>query len=249
MNILSVDTSLSCAAAAVVSDHQLLAETLFKADRTLSLRLVPELEHLLALAGLAPQEIDLFAASLGPGSFTGVRAGIATIQGLALATGKPCLGFSTLAMLAMNLPCAAAPVCTLLDARKNEVYAALYDTAAVPPRPIIPECVMPPEQFLDRVTAIVTGPVICIGDGAIRYECVISRHLGSRLLPAPPGHQEGRASCGAVLARHTFDTGSPGGGQPAALTPVYLRPLEAEYAKLARQPGGGRPVQGAASIF
>ena len=92
-------------------------------------------------------DIDLFAASVGPGSFTGVRGGIATIQGLALAVGKPCAGFSSLALLAMNFSLSSLPVCPLLDARKSEVYAALYDCSAHHPPPLMADCVLPPERL------------------------------------------------------------------------------------------------------
>ncbi|MFA7059372.1 MAG: tRNA (adenosine(37)-N6)-threonylcarbamoyltransferase complex dimerization subunit type 1 TsaB, partial [Pedobacter sp.] len=94
MHILSIDTSSSIASVALVSNEKVIAESVFLADRCLSARLVPEIERLLTIAGLVIGEIDLFACSIGPGSFTGVRAGVATTQGLALATGKMCVGFS-----------------------------------------------------------------------------------------------------------------------------------------------------------
>ena len=102
MNILAIDTSTSYASIAIGVDEQIAAESLVNTDRTLSARLIPEIERLLITAGLTIADIDLFASSIGPGSFTGVRGGVATIQGLALATGKPCAGYSSLAMLAMD---------------------------------------------------------------------------------------------------------------------------------------------------
>src|SRR6185369_52731 len=141
VNILALDTSTSMATVAIAVGEKIAAESVFCTDRTLSARLIPEIERLLALAGVAVADIDLFAAATGPGSFTGVRGGIATLQGLALAGGKACVGFSSLALLAMNFPLAAHPVCTLLDARKSEVYGALFDCSTTIPTAQISDCV------------------------------------------------------------------------------------------------------------
>jgi tRNA threonylcarbamoyladenosine biosynthesis protein TsaB len=178
-------------------------------------------------------EIDLFACALGPGSFTGVRAGVATIQGLALATGRPCVGFSTLALVAMNFPMASLLLCPLLDARKNEVYAALYDGSSLLPTPVIADCVMKPEAFLDKLPALTDKPVIFAGDGAVRYHEVISGCLGGQALFASPFLNVGHAANGALLALHAHRSGQD--LEPGRLLPVYLRPSEAEYAKMDRQ--------------
>jgi len=131
MKILAIDTSTSFATVAIAVAEQVVAESLLNTNRTLSARLVPEIERLLATAGLSFNDIDIFAASIGPGSFTGVRGGIAAVQGLSLATGKPCAGYSSLALLAMNFSLSTSLVCPLLDARKSEVYAALYDLSLI----------------------------------------------------------------------------------------------------------------------
>ena len=148
MKILALDTSTSMATVAIAVGERVVAESTFNTDRTLSARLIPEVERLLELAGVAVADIDLFAASVGPGSFTGVRGGVATVQGLALACGNPCIGFSSLTLLAMNFPLTAHPVCTLLDARKGELYAALFDCSTSVPTPLISDCVLPPETPL-----------------------------------------------------------------------------------------------------
>lgn len=233
MNILAVDTSTSLASLAVVSEERLLGESLLNTDRTLSARIIPEIQHLLEGAGLTMAGIDLFAASVGPGSFTGVRAGVATIQGLALATGKPCAAFSSLASLALNFPCAAHPVCSLLDARKGEVYAALFDCSAALPVTRLPECVVRPELLLERIAAECPGAVIFTGDGSVRYRDLILERLGSNaVIPAFP-HTISRAANGALLALDSYRRGGLLG--PHQLLPVYLRASDAEYAKLDRQ--------------
>ncbi|GFE61889.1 tRNA (adenosine(37)-N6)-threonylcarbamoyltransferase complex dimerization subunit type 1 TsaB [Geobacter sp. AOG2] len=233
MNILSIDSSTNLASIAIAADDTIVAESLFRSDKALSARVLPEIEHMLAATGLTVNAIDLFACAVGPGSFTGVRAGVATIQGLALTTGKPCFGFSTLALVAMNFPLASLPVCPLLDARKNEVYAALYDCSSPLPSAIMADCVMGPEAFLDQLSAATQGPVIFAGDGAVRYREVIAAHLGERARFASTRHNVGHAGNGALLALHAWHNNAT--LEPARLLPVYLRPSEAEYAKLDRQ--------------
>ncbi|NVN90517.1 MAG: tRNA (adenosine(37)-N6)-threonylcarbamoyltransferase complex dimerization subunit type 1 TsaB [Desulfuromonadales bacterium] len=233
MNILSIDTSTSLAGVALTSDEKVLAESTFMADRCLSARLVPEILRVLEIAGITINDIDLFACAIGPGSFTGVRAGVATMQGFALATDKPCAGFSSLSLLAMNFPLTSQPVCSLLDARKSEVYAALSDCSATIPTTLISDCVMPANHFLDLLCAKTDGSVIFCGEGAVRYQDVITSRLGNRASIAPFPLHAAHAANGALLALHQYKASQT--VEPACLLPVYIRASEAEYAKLDRQ--------------
>lgn len=230
MITLCLETATARVAIAITNNGSLLGETLLDAPGGQQNRLLlPELQHLLQLHGLEFQQIDLYACAVGPGSFTGLRSGIATIQGLALANNKPCVGVSTLAMLALNLPYAAFPVCPMLDARKNEVYTALYQSGTSP-APICPDRVIPPEQFL----AELEGPTIFLGDGATKYRDQIVQKLGERACFAPDTLNVVRASAGCILAEDVFSKG--GATLPEQLLPSYLRLSEAE---LARQKGKG----------
>lgn len=226
MNILAIDTSTSSASIAVAIDEHIAAESLVNTDRTLSARLVPEIERLLATAGLAITDIDVFASSVGPGSFTGVRGGVATMQGLALATGKPCAGFSSLAMLAMNFSLSATLVCPLLDARKSEVYGALYDCSSTLPAPRISDCVLPPAALLDQIAALTSERVIFLGEGTRRYRDQIAERLADRAIFAPFPLHAPHAANGALLALHTARHNQL--LEPAHLLPVYLRASDAE---------------------
>lgn len=232
VKILALDTSTSLATIAVAVAGRTAGEAVFNTDRTLSARLIPEIDRLLALAGIRVADIDLFAVSIGPGSFTGVRGGVATVQGLALAGGKPCVGFSSLALLAMNFPLAANPVCTLLDARKSEVYAALFDCSAAIPAARIRDCVLPPDGLLDLIRGTTGDPVIFCGDGAVRYRDLIAGRMGSQALFAPFPLDTPRASNGAVLALHSFRNGEI--LTPSRLLPAYLRASEAEINRAPR---------------
>ncbi len=226
MNILAIDTSTSFASIAVAVDEQIVAESLVNTNRTLSARLMPEIERLLTTAGLAIADIDLFASSIGPGSFTGVRGGVATIQGLALAVGKPCAGFSSLAMLAMNFSLQATLICPMLDARKSELYAALYDCSSPLPSPRINECVLPPAALLDQIAATTGERVIFLGDGALRYHDQIAERLGGQAVFAPFPLHSPHSSNGVLLALHAVRRGEL--LEPGQLLPVYLRASDAE---------------------
>jgi tRNA threonylcarbamoyladenosine biosynthesis protein TsaB len=232
VNILALDTSTSTASVAITTTGTVIAESTFTCHRSLSARLVPEIDHLLALSGYTIADIDLFAASIGPGSFTGVRCGVATVQGLALATGRPCAGFSSLAMLAMNFPLTSHPVCALLDARKSEVYAGLYDCSRGIPTPLVSDCVMPIGQFLDLIATHTDMPVIYAGEGALRYHDAIVAHRGESARFAPVTHNTGRAAHGAMLALVSFNSGNA--LEPLQLLPDYIRASEAELARLSK---------------
>ena len=158
-----------------------------------------------------------------------MRGGVATIQGLALAVGKPCAGFSSLAMLAMNFSLSALPVCPLLDARKSEVYAALYDCSAPVPSPRMADCVLPPADLLDLVLAATDRPVIFAGEGALRYRDLISGQMGDRAIFAPFPLHTAHAANGTLLALHAVQHG--GLLEPGQLLPVYLRASDAELMK------------------
>lgn len=228
MKILTIDTSSNCSSVALSDGATLLGECILGEDRCNSGRLMDSVSELLKAARLAPEGVDAFAVSLGPGSFTGVRVGIATVKGLAIATGKPALGFSSLAMLAMNLPYCSAQVAPMFDARKAEVYAALYRCGQLP-EAVFPDAVLPPQEFLSRITQ----PTVFIGDGAVRYRDLIAATVGE-LAIFPPWHANlPRASAGAVLAREAARAGK---FTPLAqLNPVYLRASEAEIAKRKRE--------------
>jgi tRNA threonylcarbamoyladenosine biosynthesis protein TsaB len=228
MKILTIDTSSNCSSVALSDGSSLLGECVLGEDRSNSGRLPQAVINLLGAAQLTPDGLDAFAVSLGPGSFTGVRVGIAMVKGLALATGKPVVGFSSLAMLALNLPYSSLQVAPMFDARKSEVYAGLYRCGALP-EALLPDAVLPPAQFL----AALDRPTLFLGDGALRYRELILATLGELALFAPFHADLPRASAGAVIA---LDAALKGQFTPLPLlNPTYLRASEAELAKLRRQ--------------
>jgi len=228
LKILAIDTSTTSCCTALTIDGRLIAETLFNLGKTHASRLLNIVDMTLGSAGFTVSDLDGIGVALGPGSFTGLRVGIATVKGLALVAKKPVCGFSSLAMLAMNLPYAAYPVCPMFDAKKKEVYTALYECREMI-EPIIRDCVVHPGDYLDRLK----GHVIFVGEGALTYRELIIDRLKERALFAPPSAHLPRASNGAILAELIFKNNMA--VTPAGLLPCYIRPSEAELAKAKRR--------------
>jgi tRNA threonylcarbamoyladenosine biosynthesis protein TsaB len=228
VKLLTIDTSTTVCSVALSSGEDIVAEYLVNRGQTMSSRLLECVGIVLQGAGLAVNELDGFGVALGPGSFTGLRVGVATAKGLAMAAGKPIAGFSSLAMLAMNLPWAIHPVCPMFDARKKEVYAGLYACSNSAVR-LVDDRVVPPAPFLESLV----GPIIFVGEGAVRYRELIEAVMGERAIFAPASANSPRASAGALLAARAFARGEA--VSAAQLLPVYIRASEAELALLKRQ--------------
>lgn len=227
VKILTIDTSSSTCSVALTIGERLVSEGLLNMGKTHASRLLGLVDTALGAAGITVNDLDGIGVALGPGSFTGLRVGIATVKGLALAANKPVCGFSSLAMLAMNLPWASHQVCPLFDAKKKEVYAALYECREEP-LPLREDCVVPPGELLDSLDCV----TIFVGEGALAYREMIIERMGDRAIFAPSYSHPPRASSGAILARRAFARGEA--ISPALLLPRYLRASEAELAKLKR---------------
>ena len=126
MKVLAVDTSSSVAAVAVMDNDKLLGEYSINHKKTHSQRLMPMINELLDSLELTPNDIDLFAASSGPGSFTGLRIGVTTVKAMAYAVKKPVISVPTLDSLAYNVPVCDSLVCPIMDARNQQVFTAVY---------------------------------------------------------------------------------------------------------------------------
>lgn len=144
MTILAVDTASEAGGVTIRSDGRNLIELQLHAPGGFAHVLFQSIDEALASAGLDLKEVDCFAAASGPGSFTGVRVGLSAVKGLACATGKPAIGISNLKALALfgNLPLCA----TILDARRDQAYAAIYDASL---KPVVAECVIKLSDWLD----------------------------------------------------------------------------------------------------
>ncbi len=126
MLIFGIDTCCAAATSAIFDGEKLLAQTVINHKKTHSQKILPQIQSLCDLAEIDISDIDAFAAAVGPGSFTGVRIGVATVKGMAQAQNKPCVAVSTLEALALPLSSFSGIVCPILDARRGQVYNALF---------------------------------------------------------------------------------------------------------------------------
>lgn len=220
--ILTIATATPTASIALTRGEELLAELTLAPLGSHSDFLIPAVDDLLSRTGVVIEEVDAFASVVGPGAFTGLRVGVATIKGLAQATGKPAIAVSSLQTLALQSADSGLPVCSLLDARKGEVYAGFYQWRNGFPEPLVPERVAAPEAVLDSVT----GNTVFIGDGCRVYRTLIVRHCGERARFVPWVANPLRAGAAAMLAHEHFRNGET--VSALELKPVYIRPSEAE---------------------
>lgn len=232
--VLAVDTaSRSCSVAVRVGDL-LAAEMAVVSERTHSVHLMRMIRETLSMANLSLAALNGLAVSIGPGSFTGLRIGISTVQGLALAGGKPCVGVSSLEVLAAACLPGPRGILALMDARKGEVYAGHYRESAGCLERLAPERVLPIEALLHAVDS----PHLFVGDGAQRYQVRIREILGDLASFAPPEQHFPRAGVLARLAQPRLE--GQRDSAPGLLDPRYLRQPEAERRLPGSSPAGGR---------
>jgi len=229
MVILALDTTTRPGSCALMRDGRLLREEAGDVSREQAERLPGDLAALLAVESLSLRDINLLAVATGPGSFTGLRVGIATMQGLAMAIGTPLIGVSALDALAHTGACwqggaGPARVATWIDAWRGEVFAALYEDT----REVEAPTVAKPEALL---TGLGEQPVLFTGDGALAYQGVIRAALGERARFTDPVSPV-LAGAVATLAGSAFLAGKR--PPPHAITPIYVRRSDVELAAKAR---------------
>ena len=242
MLILSLDTTTPKASCAVSRDGVVINEEPIDTSRQLALQLPGVLRDILDLSAIALDDIDAFAVATGPGSFTGLRIGIATMQGLAFGTTKPLIGISALAALrAVASPAFLGPrIATWIDAWRGDVYAALFEDG----RQIGDVVVARPSDLLEELRARKGPPdgdgsyandVLFIGDGADTYRDLIVSRLGHAARIADPATPP-LAAVIAMLATIEYKSGHR--PPPHAIRPMYVRRSDAELAR-ARIPDPG----------
>lgn len=198
-------------------------------------RIVPEIDEMLRASGVGYEDLAGLACATGPGSFTGLRVALSAMKGIALARNLPLAGVSTLEALAWNLPHANRRLVPMLDARKFEVYAGVFESAAGSVTRVRPDAVTPPEPFLESLLAE-PGDVVFLGDGAVAYTEAVHRILGARCLVADGSHALPHAGNVARLGLPALRRGRTPETEAAAIVPTYLRRPEAEFKRLAQQP-------------
>jgi len=224
MRVLAVETSTLAGGVALVDGDRLVAEYLLDVSVTHSERLLSAIDTVMTDARWTPGDLQGLAVAVGPGSFTGLRVGLSTVKGLALALGLPVAAVPTLDAMAAVVPWAALPVCAVLHARRDEVYAALYRWDGEHFGRESEYMALAPAELAARLLE----PTLLLGDGAEAIHSPYARRL-------PPPRRVPSPACVAVLGRARLALGET--VSAAALTPFYLRPSEAE---LRRRVAAGR---------
>jgi len=217
MRILGIDTSGPLSSVALLEGGSVRAEERFPEGARPSADIVPALQRILGEAGVRVEDVDAFAAVRGPGSFTGLRVGLATARGLALASGRPAAGMCALDLLARQAPREASTVCALIDAGRGEVYAGIYRADGESWSRQGAYQLLSPEA-----AAGLAGAAVYLGSGAAAGRARLEACPGARIAPHRPWLAADAArELGAALARgERID--------PETLRPLYIRPSEAE---------------------
>jgi tRNA threonylcarbamoyladenosine biosynthesis protein TsaB len=232
MRILALDTTTRAGSCALVNDGVVLHEFASDPVRSHAEHLPGDLIALLAVAQLGLEAIDVFAVATGPGSFTGLRVGIATMQGLAFAMGKPLIGVSALDALAARVrPQPGDRVATWVNAWRGEVYAALYEDGREVESPTVEH----PDAILQRLSQTdrggPPGRVLFVGEGAASLTQLIRTTLGDRAVladPVTPLLAGAMARLAGEAARAGVHTA------PDLIRPLYVRRTDVELARDAR---------------
>ena len=232
--VLAFDTSHGKGSVAVARGEGLLCEILFDAADTHSATLMPAIESALGIAKVELRSVDLFAVTIGPGSFTGLRIGLATVKGLSSVERRPVATMTSLELLASAIPYSKKAVCPLIDAYKGEVYAALYDTTTGSPHELVPPFAAEPGEAAEALRG--RGPLVLCGTGLGRYGDTLlgllpegSLHAGAKWAIPSAGILALRAPALEPVVYEEL----PG------IEPLYIRPPDAKLPSGTKlRPGG-----------
>ena len=223
MSILAVDTATNSCSVAVIDGQTLLAEAIVITGETHSKHLMNLIHQVLQISHVSLKDIDGFAVTRGPGSFTGLRIGISTVKGFAASSGKPMVGVSTLDALANQADVIPCLICTVIDARREEVYFGQYRRVD---GVLIKET---EEQVLPIVNAIagIREPSFFIGEGSLIYKPTILEMLGEdRVVFAPRFHHTIRGSTVANIGLERIRKKDV--DDASTFSPRYIRKSDAE---------------------
>lgn len=222
MKILAIESSAKSASVAVTEEGHLISECFVNASLTHSKTLMPMTDYALRQADMKIEDIDAFCVNTGPGSFTGIRIGVAAVKGLALCENKPCAGISTLESIAYNFIDSDCIVCTAMDARCNQVYTALFECRDGKVIRLCEDKAVLINELADEISNI-DSTVYLAGDGAeLCFDSFKDKLQNVRLSSENRRFQRAYGvALAAVNNKELFNDSS-------VLAPVYLRPPQAE---------------------
>lgn len=228
MQILAFESSAKAASVALIRDGVILAESFQNNGKTHSATLMPMAQQVLSDCGVAPEALTAVAVAKGPGSFTGVRIGVAAAKGLAWGAEKPVCGVSTLEAMATQMRMMSGIICPVMDARRSQVYNALYESDGKRLRRLTQDRAISLEE-LKKDLENFEKEIFLVGDGT--KLCYNTLSEGLPYLTLPPAHLEMQRAAGVAMAAEAMAER----GQletPEALVPNYLRLSQAERERL-----------------
>lgn len=220
MKLIAMDTSTEYLSLGIAEDKKILFAETILLERRHSTELLPILEKVLRRIKLSIREIDGFIVGLGPGSFTGLRVGISMVKAMAVSLEKPIVGVPTLDCLAFAVRRNGLPIAPLVDARRQQVYAALYERKNGLLKKKVKEKVVPPEPFLRTLK----GKTLFIGGGATLYRETIEKVLGERACFGDSSYNI--PDPGALLALGLERFSKKALEDPYTLVPLYIYPKD-----------------------
>lgn len=224
MKILAVDSSAISAGCAITEDAKIIAESFVKVGLTHSETLLPMVSNTLTNAKMSSEDIDCYAVSVGPGSFTGIRIGVAAVKGMAFLHNTPCIGVSTLEAIAWNGIALSGIICAAMDARRNQVYNALFSLENGIPIRLCEDRAISIEELTNELKHE-NRTIYLAGDGAeLCFNSMKDKLTNIKLIPENLRYQRGFGV--AMAAQRIY--ASDGAKSPEELIPVYLRPSQAE---------------------
>ncbi|MFI5323774.1 MAG: tRNA (adenosine(37)-N6)-threonylcarbamoyltransferase complex dimerization subunit type 1 TsaB [Thermodesulfobacteriota bacterium] len=234
IKVMAIETSTYSGSIAVSDGEEILGEYYMNMGPSHSERLIPSIDRLLGELGIDRRELGGVAVSLGPGSFTALRIGITTAKGIAYSLGIPVVGVSSLELLAMNLPYSPYQICTAIDAKKGELFAALFRMDEGRPVRVCEDMVIHPAGLFE----IIKEKTIFIGEGALLYRDFLEDNglARERALFCPPYMNYPRASPLAYTGFSRLKEGQT--DDVLALAPAYLRKPDAELSIKGRHHDG-----------
>ena len=242
MKILALESSAKAASCAVLSDGEVLAAAWQATGLTHSRTLLPMVEDMLKNSELSVRDMDAIAVAAGPGSFTGLRIGVAAVKGLAWAAEKPCIPVSTLEAMAWPLAHLAGNIVCAMDARRQQIYNAVFLAEGGPLTRLREDRAISLEEAAADLAGL-DGPMYIAGDGArLCFDFLTERGVDCQLAP---GHLRLQSAVGVGLA--ACIRWPEGAASAQDLAPVYLRLSQAERERAARSAAGtvtGRPEDG-----
>lgn len=225
MRVLAIDTSTLLGGVAIVDELSgMVIEVRLNVKSTYSERLMTTIDYALKQSGYTISDMDFFAVATGPGSFTGLRIGLSTVKGFSYATRKPIVSVPTLEALAQNFPLCRYPVCTMLDARKKEVYVALFEWKDEGLVRLISEMSVKVNKALETMNE--HDKVVFTGDGVILYKNEIVSFMGEKAVFASPEKMVPSPANVACIGLQKALRGEF--SEPVNLVPFYIRRSEAE---------------------